>query len=203
MSLLVGIVEGSASPLKGTPFCWRRGQLLRSQRTGRPGRAIRRAGASAELRVGYVWGLFHSSVPLFLQRFRTAHPGVAVHLFDWTATQQADALREGRLDAGFIGFAEEADEAGLVRQSVGCCAIQAVLPVNHPGARKGRVRLASLSRESFLVISERNYPGAARLALEACSHADSVLEFFKRRIAGTPFWPWWRVVVAWRCFRNP
>ncbi len=144
--------------------------LDRSQRAVKAAQAGSTAPA-VEFHVGYVWGLFHSSVPPLLARFRAAQPGVAVHLLDWTATQQADALREGRLDAGFIGFAEEADDAGLARRSVGRCAIQAVLPENHPGAQRRRVRLASLARESFLVISERNYPGAARLALDACSRA--------------------------------
>jgi len=37
---------------------------------------------------------------------------VSVHLLDLTATQQAAALIKGQLDAGLIGFADEADAAG-------------------------------------------------------------------------------------------
>ena len=124
----------------------------------------------AELNVGYVWGLFHSSVPSWLARFRSAHPEVAVHLFDWTGTQQNEALLQGTLDAGFLGFAEDATSS-LARQSVGKCALHAVLPQSHPLARKRQLRLAALAGEPFLVISQRNYPGASRLALEACEQA--------------------------------
>src|SRR5438093_2064139 len=62
-------------------------------------------GETSQLNVGYVWGLFHSYIPGVIAEFRRKHPETGVNLFDYTATQQAEALKEGRLDAGFIGFA--------------------------------------------------------------------------------------------------
>src|SRR6185295_18639327 len=52
------------------------------------------------LRIGYVWGLFHSTVPEYVRRFRAGHPEVAVHLFDLSAAEQAKALGQGALDLG-------------------------------------------------------------------------------------------------------
>jgi DNA-binding transcriptional LysR family regulator len=124
-----------------------------------------------QLKVGYVWALFHTLVPEWVARFRKANPGVAVHLFDQTATQQAEALAQGRLDLGFIGFAFEADAARLRKRRVGACAFMAALPVGHPAARKRRVSLGSLSDERFIVISEETYPGAAHYLKEACREA--------------------------------
>lgn len=123
------------------------------------------------LNVGYVWGLFHSVVPAVVEGFRQRAPGAAVNLFDLTATQQAAALAEGRLDAGFIGLADEADAAGLARRRVGECSFVAALPVGHPAARRRRVPLAALAEAMFFAISDDTYPGAARLVANACSRA--------------------------------
>jgi DNA-binding transcriptional LysR family regulator len=126
---------------------------------------------TGHLNVGYIWGLFHSLVPATVERFRRKLPNVSVNLFDMTATQQAEALVQGRLDAGFIGFAHEADAAGLSKRKVGTCAFVAALPKNHRAARKPKVPLATLAQDFFFVISEQNYPGASRFVLEACQRA--------------------------------
>src|SRR6185295_4841378 len=115
--------------------------------------------------------LFHSLVPATVARFRAQFPDVAVNLFDLTATQQAAALSEGRLDVGFIGFAHEADAAALRKRKVGACDFVAALPTTHPAARKSKVPLESLAQDFFFVISEQNYPGAAHFVLEACRRA--------------------------------
>ncbi len=123
------------------------------------------------LKVAYVWGLFHSTVPAWLGRFRRGHPDVAVHLLDLTATEQASALVEGTVDVGFIGFEEEAVSAGLSTRKVASCRFQVALPRPHPAARQRRIELSSLAGELFVVISEQTYPGAARWVREACSAA--------------------------------
>lgn len=128
-------------------------------------------GSRSPLNLGYVWGLFHSVVPGLIERFRGQFPDVAVNLFDLTATQQAEALAQGRLDAGFIGFAHEAEAARLAKRKVGACRFVAALPKNHPAARKAKVALATLAQDFFFVISEQSYPGAAHFVLEACAGA--------------------------------
>jgi DNA-binding transcriptional LysR family regulator len=136
-------------------------------------RTARKSGGAGDgtLTVGYVWGLFHSVVPSTLERFRRASPDTAVHLFDLTAMQQAKALSEGRLDAGFIGFADEADAAGLSKRKVGSCSFVAALPKQHRAARQTRVPLSSLAEDFFLGISDQSYPGAWRHVMEACGRA--------------------------------
>lgn len=134
-----------------------------AQNTGTSGHGI--------LNVGYVWGLFHTLAPTTLARFHARFPEVAVNLFDMSATQQAAALSEGRLDVGFIGFAQEADAAALRKRKIGACAFVAALPKTHPAARASRVPLACLAQDFFIVISEENYPGAARFVLDACRRA--------------------------------
>lgn len=135
-------------------------------------RAARRGTAGVRrLAVGYVWGLFHTSGPAAVRRFRLRHPEVAVNLLDLSATDQAAAIREGRIDLGFIGFAEEADALGLPRRRIDDCTLVAALPRAHPRARLRSVPLANLAEELFLGISEVGYPGAARWVSAACQAA--------------------------------
>jgi DNA-binding transcriptional LysR family regulator len=121
--------------------------------------------------VGYVWGLFHSLIPETMARFHQQCPQAAINLFDLTATQQAESLVEGRLDAGLIGFAHEADAAKLAKRSIGQCTFMAALPENHPVARKRVVPLEALAQDFFFAISEQSYPGASHYVTEACAQA--------------------------------
>ena len=123
----------------------------------------------SQLNLGYIWGLFHSVVPEALERFRRKSPETAVHLFDLSPQQQRDALAEGRLDAGFIGF--EADAAGLQKRKIGACSFVAVLPKGHRAARKATIPLTSLAEEFFLGISDQTYPAASHYVNEACERA--------------------------------
>ncbi len=141
------------------------------ERSAQALRAAREAGRENErpLNIGYVWGLFHSVVPDVVGRFRAQFPETPVNLFDLAATDQALALREGRLDAGFIGFAEEAESAGLAKKKVGTCEFMAVLPSGHKAVRSRRIQLADLAGEKFFAISADTFPGAARYVAEACA----------------------------------
>jgi DNA-binding transcriptional LysR family regulator len=134
-----------------------------ARKTGEPG--------NAQLNLGYIWGLFHSFVPPVLERFRSRFPETAVHLFDLAPLAQARAILEGRLDAGFIGFAHEANSAGLSKRKVGSCTFVAALPKDHRAARKSVVPLASLADDFFLGISTETFPGASRHVTDACVRA--------------------------------
>ena len=134
-------------------------------------RTARQSETGKEINVGYIWGLFHSLVPLWLEHFRQKNPQIAAHLFDLTPMDQARKLLDGKLDAGFIGFAHEADTPGLSRRKVGACAFVAALPADHPEAGRAKVALASLANDFFLGISEQTYPGASRHVTEAFSDA--------------------------------
>jgi DNA-binding transcriptional LysR family regulator len=136
-------------------------------------RAMQRArGAQPEsLNVGYVWGLFHSTVPLALQKFRKLEPAVAVNLFDMSAAEQGRALAAGRLDAGFIGLAFEAEAARLEKQRVGSTQFIIALPEHHPLGKSRKLKLDALQNEVFLLISDEHFPGASQVMLRACAEA--------------------------------
>lgn len=138
-------------------------------------------GQSAErLSIAYVWGLFHTLAPHLMQRFRQKHPEAGVHLLDMNAAEQAIALRKGTIDAGFIGFAEEADGARLPKIRVGSARFMAVLPKKHAQAKRKRVDLKMLERDSFLAIAREAFPSAHLEMIAACERAG-----FKPRVAQT------------------
>lgn len=155
----------------GTAFLGEAEALLRQSERAVLNAQCHDQAQSGRLNVGYVWGLFHTLVPQWVARFRREHPGIAVNLFDLPATQLAGALSEQKLDLGFIGFAYEAEAAGLAKQAVAATDFLAVLPEQHPAARKRRVNLASLADEFFIAISDQTYPGAAMVLTEACRDA--------------------------------
>jgi DNA-binding transcriptional LysR family regulator len=138
-------------------------------------------GTSDLLRVGYVWGLFHTLVPVALERFRRRYPQVAINLLEMTASQQAQDLAAQKLDLGLIGFALEADQTGLQRRRVGSCEFVAVLGKDHPAARMTKVPLRSLANDFLLGISESSFPGAAQFVRETYAQAG-----IKPRILVTP-----------------
>jgi DNA-binding transcriptional LysR family regulator len=128
-------------------------------------------GKAGQVNLGYVWGLFHSVVPQVVSRFRQAFPDVAVHLFDLPATQQAQAIAQGTLDVGFVGFAQEAEAAGLAKRKVGESSFVVALPRKHRASRRRRVPLSVLADDFFVTISDQHYPGASSYILEACAEA--------------------------------
>ena len=136
-------------------------------------RAMKRArdGEQQKINVGYVWGLFHSTVPVALQKFRALEPSVSVNLFDMSATEQGRALAASKLDAGFIGLAFEAEAARLEKHHVGATRFVIALPGNHRLAKSQTIHLRALADEVFLLISEEHFPGASQVMLDACEDA--------------------------------
>jgi DNA-binding transcriptional LysR family regulator len=134
-------------------------------------RAMQRARATHQqpLNIGYVWGLFHSTVPHALQKFRALDPAIAVNLFDLSAAEQGKALASGRLDVGFIGLAFEAEAERLEKHRVGSTNFVMALPENHPLAKSRSIKLCALENEVFLVISDEHFPGASHVMLRACA----------------------------------
>jgi LysR family transcriptional regulator, benzoate and cis,cis-muconate-responsive activator of ben and cat genes len=144
--------------------------LKQSEQAVQVARRSGKAGAGQQ-NIGYIWGLFHSITPPLLNDFRQRFPETAVHLFDLSPIDQAMALLENKLDAGFIGFAQEADDAHLQKRKVGVCQFYAALPEAHQAAKSRTVPLANLADEFFLGISDQTYPAASRYVVEACERA--------------------------------
>src|SRR5882724_2262296 len=105
----------------------------RSQRVAR--------GQSGTLRVGFTENAsWHGVVPDSFRRFRERQPDVELQLRPLTSLEQIEAIRDGRLDAGFVfnmpKADRELDQVQVAAQKVGLAA-----PKGHPLTGLKRVRL--------------------------------------------------------------
>lgn len=87
---------------------------------------------------------------------------------------QIEAIREGRLDIGFVGLPLEAD--GLVTETTGRVRLMVALPEKHPMARKRSLRLEELSKETYTLWPRHLSPGSY----------DHLLATFRRAGFGPP-----------------
>ncbi|WP_405721517.1 LysR substrate-binding domain-containing protein [Streptomyces sp. NBC_01537] len=102
------------------------------------------------LAVGFAPGL---SVSAAVRAFAQAHPGVEVELLRLNWYEQAEALRNGRADIGYLR--RPFDGAGIRTIPTGSEPKVACLPATHPLASRRRLVLADLDGETVLDAAAR------------------------------------------------
>ena len=109
-----------------------------------------------------------------LRLFREHAPEVEVLFQNLTPEAQVVALREGRLDIGFLGLPIEAD--GMISEATGRERLVAAIPAKHPMARQGSIRLRDLSGEAYTLWPRHLSP----------ARYDQLLSIFRRAGFGPP-----------------
>lgn len=109
-----------------------------------------------------------------LRLFAEHAPSVEVVFQNLTPAAQLDALREGRIDVGFVGLPLEAD--GMVAETTGRVRLIVALPQKHPMARSNGLRLEELSKEAYVLWPRHLSPGSY----------DHLLSEFRRAGFGPP-----------------
>jgi DNA-binding transcriptional LysR family regulator len=100
------------------------------------------------------WLLLGKTLRLFAEHV----PFVDVLFQNLTPEAQVDALREGRIDVGFVGLPLEAE--GLVTETTGRVRLMIALPEKHPMARNGPLELEELSKEAYTLWPRHLSPGS-------------------------------------------
>ncbi|VVQ29796.1 HTH-type transcriptional regulator GltC [Pseudomonas fluorescens] len=86
-------------------------------------------------------------LPLILQHYRAAHPGIEVHIDEGPDRQVIQWLEERRIDIGFVVLPEERlDTFALIEDQM-----VALLPVDHPLARRDSLTLGDLCNDPFVL----------------------------------------------------
>jgi len=86
-------------------------------------------------------------LPLILQHYRAAHPGIEVHIDEGPDRQVIQWLEERRIDIGFVVLPDERfDTVALMEDQM-----VALLPVNHPLAACDSVSLKDLCNDPFVL----------------------------------------------------
>ena len=104
------------------------------------------------LNVGYVADVFYDLLPKTLTSFQHAFPTVSVNLFNMSCGDQFRALREGKLDLGFVGLHEAVGEAGLQCRSIASYKTVAALPKHTRFVNQRVVKLKDLEPMFFIGI---------------------------------------------------
>src|ERR1700756_5277055 len=107
-------------------------------------------GRSGTLRVGFSENAsWRGVVPESFRRFRELRPGAELQLRPAPSLEQLEAIRSGRLDAGFVNFMPksdpELDQLLVARQHVELAA-----PKRHPLTRLKKLRLRDLTDAPFV-----------------------------------------------------
>ena len=139
--------------------------------------AVERARRMAKGQVGAIVVAIASSVmlsdlPLAVQRFRHAYPGVALSLRDMNSGMQAEALQRGLID---ISITREPVQGRSLRCEVlGRQRFVALLPRDHPLAGRGQLALAELAEEPFVLFNPAIAPGLLQQINALCLRAGFV-----------------------------
>lgn len=124
--------------------------------------AVDHAKQVAQGRVGSVVAAIASTVmlsdlPLSLQRFRRRYPEITVALRDMHSAQQWEALRSGMID---VSVTREIGVDRSIRSEIlGHQRFIALVPSDHPLAGRGRLALADLAGEPFVLFNPAIAPG--------------------------------------------
>jgi DNA-binding transcriptional LysR family regulator len=123
-------------------------QAERAQRTAQ--RAAR--GETGRLRVGFVDAATYSGIlPDVLAFFRMHLPSIGLSLLEMDLPQQADALRDGRIDLGIVHNPPADAERWLRVETVFHDPLIAALPRGHGLASQKRLSLSDLADEAFVL----------------------------------------------------
>jgi DNA-binding transcriptional LysR family regulator len=124
--------------------------------TARAARVAR--GQSGTLRVGFAENASWRGVaPDSFRQLREQQPDADLQLQPASSLEQLDALRSGRLDAGFVNFMSRADP-DLDQLIVGKQHVELAAPKRHPVTRLKKLRLRDLTDAPFIWFPRRANP---------------------------------------------
>jgi DNA-binding transcriptional LysR family regulator len=126
-------------------------------------------GESGRIVVGYPSSFAHNGLPELLRSFRARAPAVEIALRELAPQLQVEALREGRIDVGFVRALQ--DEPGLSFELVRSEPLVVALPKGHALARRKKMPLELLAREPFVLFPRSRAPAYFDQLVSLCRAA--------------------------------
>jgi DNA-binding transcriptional LysR family regulator len=134
-----------------------------AQRAGR--------GETGQLNLGLTASAtFHPIVRALIRAYRNAYPGIALTLTEDTTAQLLALLDDGRLDLALLRPGTHTF-AGVALHQIASEQMKAVLPINHPLAKRRRIPLSALANDSFVLIPRIASPMLHDEIASACRQA--------------------------------
>lgn len=138
-----------------------------SDATVRAGRVAR--GLAGTLRIGFTESAsWHGVVPVSFRRFRQGQPDAELQLSPMSSLEQVQAVRSGRLDAGFVFNMSKVDPE-LDQVLVATQKLVLAAPKEHPLASRDGLLLRDLTEAAFIWFPRRQSPAYYDRLLQACS----------------------------------
>jgi DNA-binding transcriptional LysR family regulator len=107
-------------------------------------------GRSGTLRIGFTENsCWRGVVPESFRRFRELQPDAELQLQPSASVEQIEAIRSGRLDAGFVNFMPKSD-ADLDQLLVARQHVELAAPKGHPLTKLKNIRLRDLTDAPFI-----------------------------------------------------
>ena len=137
-----------------------------SEATARAAHVAR--GRSGTLRVGFTENAsWHGVVPDSFRLFREQQPDAELQLQPAASLEQLDAIRSGRLDAGFANFMPKADPE-LDQLAVAVHHLELAVPKSHPLTKLKKLRLRELTDAPFIWFPRRESPAFYDRLMHEC-----------------------------------
>ena len=137
-----------------------------SEATARAAHVAR--GQSGTLRVGFTENAsWHGVVPDSFRLFREQQPDAELQLQPAASLEQLDAIRSGRLDAGFANFMPKADPE-LDQLAVAVHHLDLAGPKTHPLTKSKKLRLRDLTDALFIWFPRRASPAFYDRLMHEC-----------------------------------
>lgn len=125
-------------------------------------------GQSGTLRIGFTENAsWRGVVPDSLRRFRDRQPDAELQLAPTTSLEQLDAIRAGRLDAGFV-FNVPKGDAELDSLPVAMQHVELALPKGHALAKVKKLRIRDLVEAPFVWFPRRESPAFYDRLMHEC-----------------------------------
>jgi DNA-binding transcriptional LysR family regulator len=137
-----------------------------SEATARAAHVAR--GQSGTLRVGFTENAsWHGVVPDSFRLFREQQPDAELQLQPAASLEQLDAIRSGRLDAGFANFMPKVDPE-LDQLAVAVHHLELAVPKRHPLTKLKKLRLRELTDALFIWFPRRASPAFYDQLMHEC-----------------------------------
>ena len=137
-----------------------------SEATARAAHVAR--GQSGTLRVGFTENAsWHGAVPDSFRLFREQQPDAELQLQPAASLEQLDAIRSGRLDAGFANFMPKVDPE-LDQLAVAVHHLELAVPKRHPLTKLKKLRLRELTDALFIWFPRRASPAFYDRLMHEC-----------------------------------
>jgi DNA-binding transcriptional LysR family regulator len=139
------------------------------------------AGIIGNLSIGCL-GLEKIFFAKLVRSFRSGHLDININI-NWITTMASltRALLQGHIDIGFTLESEVQKNPKLAWRPVYSDPLAVVMPIDHPLAGESTIKLAQLTNESFVFISQSETPGSLEKAIQLC-----ISKGFSPRIVNQP-----------------